>query len=214
MTRKTKYLVFSLGVLTACVSSFMFSQPVGAADESLTLETYYPAPYGIYSELTTTNSTYLATEGGNVGIGTTDPQAKLEVAGGIKIGQDAATCDSANEGTMRYDTTANRMEYCNGTVWQELGASNGNISVVTGTNPTCPSGTTHMSYWLPKGLDHYWNASQPPCWQSCKTPEGWAGVPPTKTCVKYNNCPASGWFNPYNVAYTADTWSRRMCIED
>ena len=64
MTRKTKYLVFSVGVFTACVSSFMFSRPVRAADESLTLETYYPAPYGIYSELTTTGQTLLATEGG------------------------------------------------------------------------------------------------------------------------------------------------------
>ena len=51
MIRKTKYLVFGVGVLTVCVSSFMFSRPVRAADESLTLETYYPAPYGSYSEL-------------------------------------------------------------------------------------------------------------------------------------------------------------------
>ena len=71
--RKTKYLAFGVGVLTACVSSFMFSRPVQAADESLTLETYYPAPYGSYAELTTTSNTYLATEGGNVGIGTTSP---------------------------------------------------------------------------------------------------------------------------------------------
>ena len=47
--------------------------------ETIELATYYPAPYGAYAELTTTNSTYLATEGGKVGIGTTDPSEKLHV---------------------------------------------------------------------------------------------------------------------------------------
>lgn len=79
MTRKTRCLVFGVEVLIACVFSLMFSRPAKAADESLTLETYYPAPYGIYSELTTTNSTYLATEGGNVGIGKTDPVYALDI---------------------------------------------------------------------------------------------------------------------------------------
>jgi len=31
--RKTKYLAFGVGVLTACVSSFMFSRPVQAAGD-------------------------------------------------------------------------------------------------------------------------------------------------------------------------------------
>ena len=80
MIRKTKYLVFGVGVFTACVSSFMFSRPVQAADESLTLETYYPAPYGSYAELTTTGKTSLATDKDQfVGIGTTDPRARLTV---------------------------------------------------------------------------------------------------------------------------------------
>ena len=33
------------------------------------------------TQLTTTGSTYLATTGGNVGIGTTDPDKKLEISG-------------------------------------------------------------------------------------------------------------------------------------
>ena len=121
MTRKTKYLVFGVGVFTACVSSFMFSRPVQAADESLTLETYYPAPYGIYSELTTTGQTLLATEGGNVGIGMVNPQAKLEVGGGIKVGFDSDVCDVNKEGTMRWNNTIYTMQYCNGTSWGSLG---------------------------------------------------------------------------------------------
>ncbi|MDO8749138.1 MAG: hypothetical protein Q7J72_08525 [Candidatus Omnitrophota bacterium] len=77
--RKKEYFIFGVGVLISCVVSLMFSRTAQASDESLTLETYYPAPYGIYSELTTTNSTYLATEGGNVGIGNTDPVYALDI---------------------------------------------------------------------------------------------------------------------------------------
>lgn len=54
---------------------------VELASENVTLTTYYPAPSGIYAKMITTNNTYLARDGGNVGIGTTNPLAKLEVSG-------------------------------------------------------------------------------------------------------------------------------------
>jgi len=50
--------------------------------EEITLTTYYPAPYGAYKELTTTEKTCLATSSGNVGIGTTDPKEKLDMSDG------------------------------------------------------------------------------------------------------------------------------------
>lgn len=59
--------------------TFLFVTPV--SPEQITLTTYYPAPYGVYRELITTDNTYLATEGGNVGVGTTIPVAKLEIEG-------------------------------------------------------------------------------------------------------------------------------------
>ena len=49
--------------------------------EEITLTTYYPAPYGVYEELTTTGNTYLATDSGNVGIGTVNPQLDLDING-------------------------------------------------------------------------------------------------------------------------------------
>lgn len=49
--------------------------------ESVTLSTYYPAPSGVYTNMITTSDTYLARDGGNVGIFTTTPGAKLDVNG-------------------------------------------------------------------------------------------------------------------------------------
>lgn len=51
--------------------------------ESLTLSTSYPAPSGIYNKMITTADTYLSRDAGSVGVGTTNPGAKLEVAGNI-----------------------------------------------------------------------------------------------------------------------------------
>ncbi len=41
---------------------------------------------------------------GNVGIGTTSPQSKLQVAGGIQMADDTATASASKVGTMRYRT--------------------------------------------------------------------------------------------------------------
>ncbi|MBI3297200.1 MAG: hypothetical protein HYZ75_03485 [Elusimicrobia bacterium] len=49
--------------------------------EQLTLSTYYPSPYGVYQQLRSTEDAYFAYSGGNVGIGTSAPTAKLHVAG-------------------------------------------------------------------------------------------------------------------------------------
>src|SRR3990167_4140545 len=58
---------------------FFFSLSFAQTPETIQIDTYYPAPYGVYAELTTTSNTYLATEGGNVGIGTTSPTSELHI---------------------------------------------------------------------------------------------------------------------------------------
>lgn len=60
------------------------------------------------------NNIFLADINWNAGVGTLNPQAKLDVNGGIRVG-DATACSPANSGTIRYHN--NMLEYCNGTNW-------------------------------------------------------------------------------------------------
>src|SRR5688572_18034858 len=57
----------------------------------------------------------------NVGVGTIDPQEKLEVNGKIKLGNDVTTSEA---GTIRWNTTTNDFEGYNGSEWLSLTESN------------------------------------------------------------------------------------------
>jgi len=78
------------------------------ADETLTITTYYPSPYGSYNELTTASNTYLATTSGKVGIGTTGPTAALHVVNytsSLRFGQGLS--DQASDPTLEIGATNN-----------------------------------------------------------------------------------------------------------
>lgn len=62
------------------------------------------------------------TKEGNVGIGVPAPNARLDVAGAIKIGT-ASTCNANTEGSLRYNTIAQQMEFCNGSTWRGMDSS-------------------------------------------------------------------------------------------
>ena len=103
---------------------------------SLTLETNNAAAVTILS-------------GGNVGVGSTTPVAKLDVAGEVKFGNTSSTCDATNEGQQRYNSTSKVMEFCNGTAWTEFGSGgSGGVStfhaqfITSGTSWTSPAGIT------------------------------------------------------------------------
>ena len=53
-----------------------------------------------------------------IGMGTYKPQAKLDVAGGVRVANDASACTSANEGTIRYDGT--NFYGCTSSGWKQL----------------------------------------------------------------------------------------------
>ena len=54
-----------------------------------------------------------------VGVGgVTNPQAKLDVAGAVRVANDTSACTSANEGTIRYDGT--NFYGCTSSGWKQL----------------------------------------------------------------------------------------------
>lgn len=58
---------------------------------------------------------------GNVGIGTTNPQTRLDVNGSLRIGNDAASCTASKEGAIKYVSGASPpYKYCDGTSWTDF----------------------------------------------------------------------------------------------
>ena len=75
---------------------------------------------------------------GRVGIGTTAPNATLEVNGAIRIANDATACSATNVGTVRFNGSS--IEYCVASNWVALGTGVGDV--LLGGNTT--SGTMSL----------------------------------------------------------------------
>lgn len=76
---------------------------------------------------------------GPVGIGTTDPEAMLDVDGGIKVGDDTDDCLANKEGTMRYHNGT--MQYCSPTGWKAIGGNGGGgptVGIITDVGANKP----------------------------------------------------------------------------
>lgn len=58
-----------------------------------------------------------------LGVGTAAPAEALAVNGGVQVGTTASSCTSTNKGTIRYNTTSNVLEFCNGTSWNLVQAA-------------------------------------------------------------------------------------------
>ena len=56
---------------------------------------------------------------GNVGVGTGNPAVKLDVAGGIRVGEETI-CDTNRKGTIRYSNVTDEIEFCDGTAWTRV----------------------------------------------------------------------------------------------
>ena len=110
------------------------------------------------SQLKINGSSLVVTSTGKVGIGTTSPQAKLEVNGAIKIGtQD--TCNANTAGTIRYNSTSKELQLCNGTNWsilQQIWTTCGDNITFTYKGSTVTYGTVYSSAtgkcWMDRNL--------------------------------------------------------------
>lgn len=66
---------------------------------------------------------YIAHANANIGIGQDDPQARLHVNGEIIIGQSGLTCEAAKTGAIRYNSSLQILELCNGSSWESISAA-------------------------------------------------------------------------------------------
>jgi len=69
------------------------------------------------------SNTFYIDNNSRVGIGTNNPQAKLDVDGAVRITDDSDNCTGQKSGTMRYH--GGRIQYCHNNVWRNLGAQRG-----------------------------------------------------------------------------------------
>jgi trimeric autotransporter adhesin len=92
---------------------------------------------------------------GKVGVGTANPYATLDVAGGVKVGNAFYCSDERYAGTMRYNGV--QIEICDGTAWVGIGAGPQGPSGPEG--PAGPAGLDgEDTMWTQNGANVYYTA--------------------------------------------------------
>lgn len=102
------------------------------SSETINMTTYYPSPLGIYRKIVTTTETILNKNGGNtllvpasnpsgkVGVGTADPQAKLDVAGTLRVGNFPADPPGGVDGAIYYNSSSGKFRGFQAGAWKDL----------------------------------------------------------------------------------------------
>jgi len=113
-----------------------------ASGETYTMETYYPAPVGVYTSVTVTSGTVLARDGGTVSVGANNEAAQLNVKGQVTVtgntkvdgvfipgsfASDPADAASKVEGAIYYNTTTKTHRVYKNAAWAELGGGSAEL---------------------------------------------------------------------------------------
>lgn len=157
---KTKEITFKIKFnrhqATALLALFLLAwHPAFLGSETLTLTTYYPAPYGGYVSLLTTQQTLLARDAGRVGIGTANPVDKLGIAGGgIDVAGGGIMIDAGQtiQSRGRMHVFGQELLYIlnrSGAVIGREWGGNGNLSVQG--NLSVGGSLTGLCTWRPMG---------------------------------------------------------------
>src|SRR3989338_7922827 len=85
-------------------------------EETLTITTYYPAPYGVYNEMRANKMVI-----GDTNASSTPSPATPGVVRFKGLATDPGWGNDSQEGALYYNTQENNFKYYNGTVWQKLG---------------------------------------------------------------------------------------------
>ena len=88
----------------------------------------------------------------------TGSSSGIEIDGSTKVGTVSSPCTASNKGTIRYNDTTNKIEFCNSSSWTVLGSSAQHHTAgrdcfphfgqANAQNPSCPTGYT-LSYPRP-----------------------------------------------------------------
>jgi hypothetical protein len=165
-----KLLAVCLAVMLCAGISFAQD---GDNSEEIILTTYYPAPYGEYNSLSVGSGYAAPAEDGNlvvegrVGIGTTDPQAILDISSTTsgflppRMSSDEMNAISGPlTGSIIYNTSANQLNVYNGNSWQLVGGGSGNYHPLSHGNYVTlidgypgAGGVINLSPHLPVGVN-------------------------------------------------------------
>jgi len=127
------------------------------------------------------NSLYIA-DNGNVGIGTNNPQSRLDVNGGIRVGNDPV-CNASKAGTLGYNS--GQMQFCDGNGWKAVGGTMQTVATIKRyENPAKPLSVQSYIGANPGDVNNVAEkvtaAHGPDAWSShalfgvrCKSENGW-----------------------------------------
>ena len=163
-----------------------------AEEESFTITTYYPSPYGVYNELQL-----------------------------YPHSPPTSPCDDAHKGTMYYTGTGAEVYICDGYNWQPLGGGGGGGKVVIGdveiiaVSGNCPSGYTRIAgKWQSQSREVTTDwPNRVRC--SCTSPSGWqtgADVPHCTFGICYDRDEGRNYCCDNRKCYS--TIIKSVCIGD